>query len=177
MTAASFGRKGAAVGEAAQPRPLFGTQPRAFGAPAPPPAAPELDDEMARRRAAFIAQERARAGSSGAATEPGERGSTIAPSVRTIYRSRKSMGVAYLIWFLLGQTGAHRFYLGQTASAAVQLGLWVVNLALMLNASMLSIVTLIAGAIWIIGDAFLIPGMVRRANEQHSTAAISEAFA
>jgi len=87
------------------------------------------------------------------------------------------MGVAYLIWFLIVQTGAQSLYIARIISATVQLGLWVVNLALMLNASMLSIVTLIAGAIWIIGDAFLIPGMVRRANEQHSTAAISEAFA
>lgn len=65
---------------------------------------------------------------------------------------RKSTGAAYLLWFFLGFTGAHRFYLGQKGTGIVQL--------LML----LSVIGIVPLAFWWLIDAFLIPGMVRDEN-------------
>lgn len=60
----------------------------------------------------------------------------------------KNLVVAYLFWFFLGFFSAHRFYLGQTGSAIIQL---ILNF-------------LIIGLIWTFIDVFLIPGMRDRAN-------------
>jgi TM2 domain-containing membrane protein YozV len=53
--------------------------------------------------------------------------------------------VAYLFWFFLGIFSAHRFYLGRPGTAILQI---------------LSYLVLI-GFLWLLVDAFLIPGMVR----------------
>ncbi len=63
---------------------------------------------------------------------------------------RKSIGIAYALWFFLGVFSAHRFYLDRPGSAIAQL---VLNF-------------LIVGLIWTIADAFLIPGMIRKREEQ-----------
>lgn len=76
--------------------------------------------------------------------------------------NRKSAGVAYLLWLFIGMTGAHRFYLGRTGTAATQLALFVLGL-----------LTLVAGvgfvflgieAVWVVFDAFLIGSIVREHN-------------
>ncbi|MBC7986148.1 MAG: TM2 domain-containing protein [Sphingomonadaceae bacterium] len=131
---------------------------------------------MARRREAFLASERQRVGAP-AELEANRGAATIAPSVGNIYARSKSMTMAYLIWFLLGQTGAHRFYLGRMTSGAIQLGLWVVNITLMLSMNPLSIFGLIVAGIWVIGDAFLIPGMVRETNGALRPSQVAQAFA
>lgn len=56
-----------------------------------------------------------------------------------------SVGVAYLFWFFLWFVSAHRFYLGRPGTAILQI---------------LSYFILI-GFVWLLIDAFLIPGMVR----------------
>lgn len=61
-----------------------------------------------------------------------------------------SMGVAYVLWALLGLFSAHRFYLGRPASAVLQI---------------LSYLVLI-GFLWLLIDAFLIPGMVRSTRDR-----------
>jgi TM2 domain-containing membrane protein YozV len=66
--------------------------------------------------------------------------------------NKKTAIVAYLLWFFLGMFGGHNFYLKRTGVAVAQL--------------ILSI-TLIGGVvtvIWILVDAFLIPGWVRMQN-------------
>lgn len=71
--------------------------------------------------------------------------------------NRKSTGVSYLLWFFLGGFGAHRFYLGQTGTAVAQLLLGLLGwLPLFLGWAVLGI--------WLLVDAFLIPGMVRDEN-------------
>lgn len=71
--------------------------------------------------------------------------------------NKKSTGVAYLLWFFLGVFGAHRFYLGETGTAVVQL-------LLLLLGWMLFFLGWVALGIWLIVDLFLIPGIIRRKN-------------
>lgn len=58
--------------------------------------------------------------------------------------------VAYLFWFFLWFVSAHRFYLGRSTSAILQI---------------LSYFILI-GFIWVLIDIFLIPGMIRDRQQQ-----------
>ena len=76
--------------------------------------------------------------------------------------NKKSMVVSYLLWFFLGMLGAHRFFLGQKHSAVAQLALFIVGLV----TSFLGVGLIVLGglAIWVIVDAFLIPGWVTEHN-------------
>lgn len=56
-----------------------------------------------------------------------------------------STAIAYLLWFFLWFVSGHRFYLGRPASAVLQIVSYFV----------------IVGFVWVIIDAFLIPGMLR----------------
>lgn len=67
--------------------------------------------------------------------------------------NKKSTGATYLLWFFLGSTGAHRFYLGQTGTAIAQL------LLLLLGWLPLFMGWVVLG-IWVLVDAFLIPGLI-----------------
>ena len=66
--------------------------------------------------------------------------------------NKKTALVAYLLWFFLGLFGAHNFYLGRTGVAVTQLILSLI------------IVGLVITIFWVLVDAFLIPGWVRRQN-------------
>ena len=66
--------------------------------------------------------------------------------------SRKSTGVAYILWLFLGFLGAHRFYLGRTGTAITQLIMAC------------TIVGLIPLALWWLIDGFKMPGMVQDEN-------------
>jgi len=75
---------------------------------------------------------------------------------------RKSVGVAYLLWFFLGSLGIHRFYLKQTGTAVVQLLLAVAGwLTIWIAIGLLPFGIL---GIWLLVDLFLIPGMAREHN-------------
>lgn len=72
---------------------------------------------------------------------------------------KKSTGVAYLLWFLFGGLGVHRFYLGKTGSAVAMMLLTILGaltLVIYVGAFLL-----LAMAIWLLVDAFLIPGMIQ----------------
>ena len=103
MNARTFGKKGSTTGESG----------------------------VASRRAAFLAQERARAeGESRAADTDvfpsGE--TTIAHRVEFVEKPKKvrepvgprSLRLAWALWFPWGLAGAHRFYLGRYTSGAIQ---------------------------------------------------------
>ena len=103
MNARSFGKKGTAGGEAA----------------------------IVSRRAAFLAEERARAGGESRAVETGVFPSgetTIADRVEFVDRPRKardpvgprSLVLAWALWFPWGLTGMHRLYLGRYVTGAIQ---------------------------------------------------------
>lgn len=61
----------------------------------------------------------------------------------------KSITVAYLLWIFLWIVSAHRFYLGRPGSAILQILTYFV----------------LVGFIWLLVDAFLIPGMIRKDQE------------
>jgi TM2 domain-containing membrane protein YozV len=70
-----------------------------------------------------------------------------------------SVGVAYLLWFFLGALGAHRFYLGRTGTGIAQLLLFIFGwMTIMIGVGAF---LLLALGIWVLVDAFLIPGMVQ----------------
>ncbi len=71
----------------------------------------------------------------------------------------KSNGVAYLLWFFFGSVGAHRFYLRRTGTAIVQLLLFIFGWLTLV--AIVGAFLLIPLGIWVLVDAFLIPGMVQ----------------
>jgi TM2 domain-containing membrane protein YozV len=66
--------------------------------------------------------------------------------------NKKTPLVAYLLWFFLGFFGAHNFYLKRTGVAVAQLIL------------SLTLVGMVVTLVWVLVDAFLIPGWVRNQN-------------
>jgi TM2 domain-containing membrane protein YozV len=77
---------------------------------------------------------------------------------------KKSLLVAYLLWFFLGYVGAHRFYLGRPVSGFIMLALSAVTLVITLvSFGVLSFLWFVVGLWWLI-DALLIPGIVAGRN-------------
>ena len=60
-----------------------------------------------------------------------------------------STGVAYLLWFFVGILSEHRFYLGRPGTAILQILTYFI----------------LIGFIWLLVDAFLIPGMIRQKKD------------
>lgn len=78
--------------------------------------------------------------------------------------SKKSAGVAYLLWFFLGTLGAHRFYTGRTGSGVMQLVLCILGwLTLLIG---VGIFLLGALGVWLLVDLFLVGGWVRAHNQK-----------
>lgn len=75
---------------------------------------------------------------------------------------KKSIGVAYLLWFFLGSLGGHRFYAGRTGTAIAQLLLTFVGGCTIF----LGVGFFILGCmgLWVLIDAFLLPGIIRSFN-------------
>ncbi|HEX8645148.1 MAG TPA: TM2 domain-containing protein [Allosphingosinicella sp.] len=124
------------------------------------------------KRAAFVAAERARRQSE-SEKALGE-GLAVAGAVpRTVYRTEKSLTAAYVLWFFLGGASAHRFYLGFPTSGFIQLFLRIGGFAMFLSAGsakigganlLLATAMMAAGGLWLLLDAFLIPGLCANAN-------------
>lgn len=164
-----FGRKGLDAGQGeGLPRqsPGFGQVIPAQRMP-PQPAY----DPVAAQREAFIAAERARRMSEpeqrhwadSAQTAPGLTGyAQRYPSSRpAVYQSR-SLAVAYILWFILGQLSVHRFYLGATTSAIVQVSLFFGSLITLLIFLPMGAIGFVVWILWILADVFLMPGLHRQ---------------
>ena len=75
---------------------------------------------------------------------------------------KKSVGVAFILWFFLGYLGAHRFYAGKTFTAISQFVLTLLGGVL----AMVGVGFVFLGivGIWLIVDIFLLPGIIRSYN-------------
>ncbi|MBN9091103.1 MAG: TM2 domain-containing protein [Reyranella sp.] len=81
--------------------------------------------------------------------------------------AKKSTGIAYLLWFFLGGLGVHRFYLGQTGTGVAMAIIFVISWITVFIG--IGFIGLAAIGIWLIVDAFLIPGITARANMELAT--------
>jgi TM2 domain-containing membrane protein YozV len=77
---------------------------------------------------------------------------------------KKSLIVAYVLWFFLGYIGAHRFYLGRPLSGSVMLALSAIFFILTwVSLGFLGFLWFVMGLWWLI-DALLIPGIAAGRN-------------
>jgi TM2 domain-containing membrane protein YozV len=76
---------------------------------------------------------------------------------------RKETSVAYLLWFFLGEFGAHRFYLGKIGSAVAMLLITLISIPFTII--YVGFFGFFAVFVWWIVDAFLIPGWIRAHND------------
>jgi TM2 domain-containing membrane protein YozV len=83
---------------------------------------------------------------------------------------KKSMVLAYILWFFFGTFGGHCFYLGKTGQGIIRLAAFVVALAMMMSGSLAAshyaTIIFVVLAIWVLVDLFLIPRMIRQDTEQ-----------
>ncbi|NJS15205.1 MAG: TM2 domain-containing protein [Sphingopyxis sp.] len=167
-----FGRKGIGEGAAAGSGTYVGV-PMGQRSGAPMSAAV---DPLAAKREAFLASERARRAQSDA-TEPADPETMLRSTYRPhANRPVRSVWMAYLLWFLLAQVSAHRFYLGATQSAIAQTGMFFGGLLLILMGPpilYLGAASFFGWALWVLADVFLIPGVHRKyAVSPTNTAAV-----
>jgi TM2 domain-containing membrane protein YozV len=151
MTVRTFGRKGSQDAAMTQRVAAFAAAERArrisgAGGPAPAEAPPEPS-------AGIVPPGRGATPPSGGAPSPG------AGPVR-----EKSLALAYVFWFGCSTVGAHRFYLGFPLSAMLQACLWLGGWLMVLAGFFPVLLAVIAAAIWMLADMFLIPGLARQAN-------------
>lgn len=159
MSGATFGRKGLAGGIAAPRRaPAFGA-----AAPAQPPLSP--DEEMAARREAFIAAERARNGGAAAPAATQVQQQKIERLARALTPrppetfEGKSYPVAFLLWMLLGVAGAHRLYLGRRISGGILAAMFTVSVGLLATGYYPAFLGLVACTLGMLADGRLIGRM------------------
>lgn len=83
-------------------------------------------------------------------------------AVMNLAIGRKSVVLAYVLWFFLGGFGAHRFYLGKTVSAIIMLAMTV--LGILTSVIGIGLIFLIIVGIWWVIDAVLIFLAAQKAN-------------
>lgn len=89
--------------------------------------------------------------------------SNDAKAMMAFETGKKSTGIGYLLWFFFGGLGVHRFYLGRTGSGIAMLVIFI--LSLILTFAFIGAFGFIVLGIWVIVDAFLIPGIAREHNQ------------
>lgn len=162
-----FGKKGLDAGHGGAIRQSAG-----FGqaVPAQRMAPQPAYDPMAAQREAFIAAERARRMNEPDQRpwdEPAQRSPGLSsyaqdyPNSRPAVQQSRSLAVAYILWFILGQLSVHRFYLGATTSAIVQVSLFFGSLLVLFIFPPMGLIGFIGWVLWILADVFLMPGLHR----------------
>ncbi|WP_201306240.1 TM2 domain-containing protein [Roseomonas harenae] len=76
--------------------------------------------------------------------------------------NKRSVLVAYVLWFFLGWFAVHRFYAGRITSGLAMLAISLISWAMTVIA--IGYVGLFVIGIWLLVDVFLIPGMIRAYN-------------
>ncbi len=92
------------------------------------------------------------------------RGVADAATLMRYDANKKSVVIAYVLWFFLGYLGAHRFYLGRALSGAVMLFITVVSA--ILTVVLIGHAGLALVGLWWLIDALLIPGMTSDYNNR-----------
>lgn len=144
-------------------------------------AQPANNPTVSSRVEAFLASERQRAREASAGASGRSEGdvSPFTAGYPDSARPERSLGMAYLLWFILGQVSAHRFYLGAYRSAVAQVGLFAFWLGLALSTpegaqntvGPILAVAVIGWALWLLADVFFIRGIHRRLCRQRGDAA------
>lgn len=80
-----------------------------------------------------------------------------------VEKRKPNLLVAYLLWFFLGGFGGHRFYFKKTGSAVAMILLIVASFVL--TFIFIGIFGFLVSGIWVLVDAFLIPGWQQREIE------------
>ena len=192
----SFGKKGLAQGQSAPQQAGFG---KAAGGVGAMPAARKQsagsdafgntasDSELAAKREAFIASERARSNfgggataasplaSSGLANDGGAGGRPVAGNTGRAGAKKylfgdpagRSLILAYVLWYFACIFSIHRFYCGHGESAWYQIGLLCTGFFLGFIWIPMGVAALAGWLLWIFADLFLMPGMMRRFKAQH----------
>ena len=122
MTAQGFGRKGVAGAVAPRRKRLVTSQqPRSFQ---PMRGVDISEEEAEQRRAAFLAEERARDAPNGTPAELSAAEAELALAALKAETppppTDRSLRLAYAIWFPTGLAGGHRFYLRHPRTGALQ---------------------------------------------------------
>lgn len=164
MAGATFGRKGVHAAMPAGRRARF---------IAPP--APSAEDEMAQRREAFLAAERARNGQRSATERDAAANDPVVAA--PIFVRGKSLAIAYALWAVLGGISAHRFYLGFPLAGIAQTALWYISLMFWMAGHEPALFSMSAGLLWILADVVLLPGMRNAANDRLERKAEAKALA
>lgn len=84
-------------------------------------------------------------------------------AMMTYEANKKSAGIAFLLWLLLGALGAHRLYAGYYAVGMIQVVLGFICCVLF-AAIPLSVVLTFPYFILVLLDGFAIPSMIRKHN-------------
>jgi hypothetical protein len=159
-----FGRKGLeqyASQGSAPPQGLTGLDALRNTARGPYLTQPQAG-EVTRKVDVFLAAERAQRSQEGV--------SDAAGGSRGTDRPERSVMMAYLLWFILGQVSAHRFYLGAYRSACAQVGLFAFWLFVALGTPQVSYdtvgpvlaIAMIVWMLWVLGDVFFIHRIHRK---------------
>lgn len=88
-----------------------------------------------------------------------------------IANERKSVGLAYVLWFFLGLWGIHNFYLGKPGMAVFQIAGGVVGIVLVMTGtgSGMGVIGILVLAAWVLSflaDLFLIPGRAKAYSDR-----------
>lgn len=164
MTARTFGRKGGIAAPAQRRAALIAHQPRSFE---PIERQAAGDDEIAAKRAAFLAEERESADGAGKAQLAGATETALRAFRAEVefagLPADRSLRVAYLLWFVTGLAGGHRFYLRRPLTGAVQALLFVGCVGAVLAQYYPAFAGLALSWLWMLADGFLIRRMFRTA--------------
>ena len=87
---------------------------------------------------------------------------TEARAILAYEANKKSAGLAYVLWFVFGGLGVHRFYLGRPLSALVMLLITLISIPAMFIG--IGLILIWIPTIWWFVDLILIPGMTRDYN-------------
>jgi TM2 domain-containing membrane protein YozV len=128
-------------------------------------------DAIASRRAAFVADERARAervAESEVFEAPAAAVRAKAAEVVAELETappvilNRSLKVAYALWLGLGVFGAHRFYLARPLTAAILATLFIASFVMVAREHYPYFAGIAVAVMWMVGDGFLIEPMHRK---------------